>query len=144
MPVINFAPADFLQTKVVEVATYPTVVSKIEGPNKSNSGKSYNYFLDLQISDGKYKGKTRTVCFNTEGSSPSLLGEMQFFPVSYLLLLAQAQGLVGEEPGNFQLDTDQLIDKPMMADWGVAPVEGRLVNIINGFHPANYDVKPAF
>jgi hypothetical protein len=145
MSVIHFGAGDFLQTKVVEAGLYPSEVSKIEGPSKSSSGKSISYFIDITIADGPYKGKSRTVAFNSGTQSPQLLGEMQFMPMSYLLLLAQAMNLVNGQPQEFALDTDNLLHQPMDVNWGVATVEGRLINIINSFHNKGYAASaPAF
>jgi hypothetical protein len=145
MAIINFTAADALQTKVVEAGIYPSMISKLEGPTKSSSGKSYNYFVDIMISSGPYKGKTHTVVFNSESNSPSLLGEMQFYPTAYFLQVEAA--ILGKDvvPEDHKLDTDNLLDKPFDASWGVATVEGHLINIINGFHPAGYGAgAPAF
>lgn len=145
MAVIHFTPADALQTKVVEAAIYPSEISEIDGPKKSASGKSNNYFVDVRITEGPYKGKTRTIVMNSEMNSPALLGEMQFYPIPYFLEINAAIKNISVTPEDFDLDTDTLKLQPFDASWGVATVEGRLVNIINGFHPAGYGKSaPAF
>lgn len=145
MPVIHFTPADALQTKVVEANIYPSEVSSIDGPKKSGSGKSNNYFVDISITEGPYKGKTRTIVFNTETKSPSLLGEAQFYPDCYFLELDAAINGTKVEAIDKDLDTDTLLHKPLDVAWGVATVEGRLINIIVSFHPKGYGAAaPAF
>lgn len=144
MAILRFDAKDYLQTKVVEAAIYPTEISKIEGPTKSSSGKSSSYFVDFRITDGAYEGKTRTVAFNTGTNSPSLLGEMQFFPTAYFLILAQALGTDDSEPKNKDLDTDELMHQPFSCQWDIATVEGRLINTIGTFYKAGYEDKPAF
>ena len=146
MPIIHFTPADALQTKVVQPAIYKCEVSDFQGPKKSSSGKSLHYFADIMITDGEWKGKTRTIVFNTETSSPSLLGEMQFYPVSYLLQLqAAVEGKDDVDAIEQDLDTDSLLHSPFDCAWGTATVEGRLINVINSFHPAGYgESVPAF
>ena len=143
MAIITFTDADAMQTTVVEPGIYPSQVTKIEGPKASKSGKSNHYFVDIQISDGKFKGKEVTVSFNTETNSPSILGDMKFFPVSYLLQLDIAIN-VGERKGR-QLDTENLLFKSFDSQWTVQTVEGRLVNDIVAFHPAGYGATaPSF
>lgn len=142
MPVIHFTPADALQTKVVEPKIYTCEITKFEGPKKSSSGKSYHYFVDIAIvEDGPYKGKTRTIVFNSETSSPSLLGEMQFYPNSYMLELDAAIQGKDVEAVDQDLDTDNLLHAPFDAGWGTATVEGRLINVINSFHHAGYGMS---
>ena len=80
MAVIHFTPADALQTKVVPAGIYPSQIAKITGPQKSSTGKSVNYVVDIEITEGDFKGKTRTVMFNSESNNISMLGDMQFFP----------------------------------------------------------------
>jgi hypothetical protein len=145
MPIIHFTAADALQTKVIDAGIYASEVSKIEGPKKSASGKSFSYFFDISVVDGLYKGKTRTIVFNTESNSPSLLGEMQFYPVSHLLQLDSA--ITGREvtPENYELDTESLLHAQFDAKWDVATNEGHLFNVINSFHPKGYGADaPAF
>ena len=145
MAVIQFTPADALQTTLVEAGVYPSKISKIEGPKASSSGKSNNYFVNIQITDGKYKGKERTIVMNSETNSPSLLGEMQFYPDSFFLTLEAAIKNKKVEAIAQALDTDTLIDQPFDAQWAVATVEGRLINTIVAFYPAGYAAKaPAF
>lgn len=145
MAVIHFVPADALQTKVVEAAIYPCEVSKIEGPTKSTSGKSTSFFVDITIVDGPYAGKTRTIVFNTGTKSPSLLGEQQYYPQSYLLQLDAAIKNIEVVPRDYALDTDELLNQPFDAAWGIATVEGHMINIIVSFHPSGYGASaPAF
>lgn len=145
MAVIHFTAADALQTTVVAANIYPTQISKIDGPKKSTSGKSVNYLVDFEIIEGPYKGKTRTVMFNSENNNISMLGDMQFFPTAYFLNLDSA--ITGREvkPEEYQLDTDELLHKPFDAAWGVQTVDGHLVNVVNSFHPRGYGSSaPAF
>jgi hypothetical protein len=145
MAIISFTASDALQTTVVPAANYPTEISAIDGPKKSSSGKSVNYFVDVTITEGTYKGKTRTIVFNSETNSPSLLGEMQFYPQAYFLIVNAAITGKKVEPADFQLDTDTLLHKPFVGQWGVGTVEGRLINVINGFQDtASASASPAF
>lgn len=145
MPIINFTPADALQTTVVEEGIYPCVISRIEGPNKSSSGKSFSYVVDIQITDGKYKGKERTIMFNTETKSASILGDMQFYPDAYFLVVDAAIRNAKVEAVNKSLDTDDLLDKPFDCQWGIHLAEGRPINVILNFYPSGYAASaPAF
>ncbi len=143
MPVITFTDADAMQTTTVEPGIYPSQITQIQGPKPSKSGKSNSYFFDIQISAGKFKGKETTLVFNTETSSPSLLGDMKYFPVSYMLQVDAA--INGNAPGAKALDTDDLLFKPFDSQWTVQTVEGRLVNDVVAFHPSGYGATaPSF
>lgn len=135
MSIIRFTPADALQTRVIEAGVYPCQVTKIEGPKASKSGKSNSYFVDFQVTEGKYKGKEKTIVFNTETSSPSLLGDMKFFPVGYLLQVDAAANGRDIEAVDYELDTDNLLFHPLDVQWIVVTVEGALANDIVGFLP---------
>jgi hypothetical protein len=145
MAVINFTPADALQTTTVQPGIYPTEVSQLVGPKASKSGKSNSYFVDIRIVGGQYKGKEKTIVFNTETNSPSLLGDMKYFPIAYLLQLDAAINGHKAEAVDYQMDTDNLLLKPFDSQWIVATVEGNLVNDVVAFHPAGYGTSaPTF
>jgi hypothetical protein len=145
MPVIHFNASDALQTTVVAADIYPSEVTQITGPTKSQSGKSVNLFFDITICEGKYKGKTRTITFSTGSNSVNLMGDMQFFPQAYLLMLDAAISGREVKPEDYNLDTDTLLHKPFDASWGVTTVDGHMVNVINSFHPRGYGSSgPAF
>jgi len=145
MPVIQFSPADALQTTVVPANIYPSQIASITGPKNSSSGKSVHYFVDIEIIEGQYKGKTRTVIFNSESNNISMLGDMQFFPQSYFLLVDSAINGREVKAVDYAFDTDSVLHKPFDAAWGVETVEGHLVNVINSFHPKGYGAQaPSF
>lgn len=142
---IHFAPADALQTIVVPANIYPSEITSITGPTKSSSGKSTHYFVDIQIMDGQYKGKARTVIFNSETNNASMMGDMQFFPQAYFLMVDAAINGREVKAEDYALDTDTLLHKPFDASWGVATVDGHITNVINSFHPKGYGATaPAF
>lgn len=145
MAVIKFTAADALQTTVVPADVYPSEVTSITGPTRSQSGKSFNYTVNISIVDGKYKGKNRTVIFNSESNNIGMMGEMQFFPQSQFLNLDSAVNGREVKPEEYLLDLDNLLNKPFEAAWGVETVEGHLVNVINDFHRKGYKSQaPAF
>src|SRR5215472_9782885 len=145
MPIIAFTAADALQTTVVPANIYPSQVVSIAGPKNSSSGKSVNYFVDIEITEGKYKGKTRTVIFNSESSNANLMGDMQFFPQSDFLMLDSVINGRDIEPKDYAFDTDSILHKPFDAAWGVETVNGHLVNVINSFHTKGYGAQaPGF
>jgi len=145
MAIIHFSAADALQTTVVPANIYPCEITQITGPNRSSSGKSVNYVVDITITEGQYKGKVRTVMFNSETNNVSLMGDMQFWPQSYFLNVDAAINGRDVKPEDYALDTDNLIHKPMDISWGVQTVDGHLINIINSFHPKGYGATgPAF
>jgi hypothetical protein len=71
-----------------------------------------------------------------------MLGEMQFFPQSYFLVIEGAINGTGMNSEDHALDLDGLMHKPFEASWGIATVDGHLVNTINSFHPKGYSSKP--
>jgi hypothetical protein len=145
MSIIHFTPADALQTTVVEAGVYPSEISKIEGPKASSSGKSTNYFVDVRITEGRYKGKEATIAFSSGSNGASLLGTMQWFPTSGLLLVDAAINNKKVEPVDYNLDTDVLLSKPLETQWTVQTVEGILVNAVVAFFPTGYsNDKPVF
>lgn len=138
MAVIHFTPADALQTKVVPGAIYPTQIVSISAPTKSASGKSINYVVDFQITEGEYKGKARTVMFNSVMNNISMQGDMQLFPTCYFLQLDSVINGRQVDAVDYALDTDSLIHKPFDADWQTATVDGHLTNTIVNFYPSGY------
>lgn len=145
MAVIHFTPADALQTKIVPAGIYQTEIMKITGPTASSTGKSKNFVIDMAIAEGEYKGKTRTVMFNSESNNISLLGDMQFFPQSYFLQLDSVINGRKIETADYAFDTESIIGKPFDADWQITTVDGHLTNTIGSFYPKGYGKSgPAF
>ena len=138
MSIINFTPADALQTLMVEPGIYTCEIVEIDGPKPSASKKSIHYFVTFRITEGKYKGKEKTVAFNTETLSTSVLGSMQFTPHSSLLLIDAAINNKKVEAIDYALDTDDLMEKPLDVQWGVVTVEGILINTLINFYTAGY------
>lgn len=145
MAVIHFTASDALQTKVVPANIYQSEISSITGPSKSASGKSTNYFVDVTITEGQYKGKVRTIMFSSGVNNQTMMGDMQMFPQSYLLQIDSAISGRDITPEDYALDTDSLLHKPVDVSWGVETVDGHLVNVVNSFHPRGYaNSAPAF
>lgn len=145
MAVIHFTPAEALQTTVVPANIYTSEIVSITGPAKSSSGKSTNYFVDIQIVEGQYKGKARTVIFNSESNNAAMLGDMQFYPQAYFLMVDAAINGREIKAEDYALDLDTLLHKPFDASWGVATVDGHITNVVNSFHPKGYGATaPAF
>jgi hypothetical protein len=145
LAVIHFTASDALQTTVVPANIYPSEISSITGPTKSSTAKSFNYFVDVMISEGQFKGKIRTIIFNSESNNISMMGDMQFFPQSYFLMVDAAINGRDIKPEDYAFDTDTLLHKPFDANWGVITVDGHLTNVINSFHPKGYATQgPSF
>lgn len=143
MAVIQFTQADVMATKVIDGGIYPCEITKLEGPKPSTSGKSVSYYVEIGISEGPMKGKSRTIVFNSGTQSYSLLGDQQYFPQAEMLLLVAAISKKGLEPCN--VDTDSLVRQPFDAQWAVETVDGRLINTVKAFYPAGYAKQaPAF
>jgi hypothetical protein len=137
MAVLSFNAGDALLTLTVDAGIYLCDFTKIEGPKPSSSGKSVSYIGTLRIvQDGKYKGKEFDLMFNTGTKSASLLGTMNFFPAASFLEVDAAIKGKKVEAVDQNIDTDTLVGKAFAASIGVATVEGKLVNTVNGFLPA--------
>jgi hypothetical protein len=135
MAVLSFTAGDALQTVMVEAGQYPSVLTKIEGPKASSSGKSVSYIGTIQITDGKFKGKEKDVMFNSGIRSGMLNGDLQMLPTSDFLVIDAAIRGAKVEAVAKNIDTDDLINKPLDTVWGVQTVDGKLVNEIVGFRP---------
>lgn len=144
MAVIKFTDADIMQSTTVQPGIYPSEISKIE-LKAAKSGKSNNYWTDIRITDGPYKGKEITILFNTESNPPgALLGDLKVFPTSaFTLIHAAILGrpvVVGDE-----FDTDTCVGLPFDSQWVVATVDGRLVNDVVAFFKSGYGATaPSF
>lgn len=145
MAIIRFTAADAMQTTVIPAGIYPSVITKIEGPKASSSGKSNSFFVDIQITEGPYKSKTRSVAFNTGTSSSSMLGDMQFVPYTTFLQVKAAITKSKIEVVDQELDTDTLIGQPMDVQWGNVTDNGVIMNNIINYYPSGYAAQaPAF
>jgi hypothetical protein len=141
MAVIHFTPADALQTQIVEAGIYPSMMIKCEGPKASSSGKSNNYYAEIQIVDGKYKGKVKKITFNTGVDDMFAPGSMQMEPFAKLLVMNAAIKNAKVEVADVSLDTDDLLNKPFESQWVVSTVEGQLHNNVTNFFPLGTAVK---
>lgn len=134
--IIHATAADAMQTITVEAGAYPAELIKLDGPRPSTSGKGVNVFLEIQITDGKYKGKTFRIAGSSGSSGDSLLGDMQWFPTNSLFLrLDAAVNKTKVDTTEKDIDTDNLMHKPFDIVVGVSTVEGKLVNVITAFAP---------
>ena len=135
MPVIQFNASDAMSTVIVEAGTYEAEIVKIDA-KPSKEGKSINYWVDFGITQkGKYESKVLSVCLNTLSNSPSLLGTMQFYPHSYFLIIDAAIKNAKVEAVDKNIDTDELLHKPLSITVGIQTVEGALINTITAFLP---------
>lgn len=134
MPVITFTPGDGMKALKMEVGVYPAEVSSID---TSTSGKgNTNFFIELTITEGKYKGKEIRIASSTGTSDDGLLGTIMWFHKSVLLRIDAA--IKGEKtitPGNTQLNTDDLLHKPLEIAVGVTTVDGNIINTVTNFFP---------
>jgi hypothetical protein len=136
MPIIHFTDADLLKAKVLEKGVYPMIISEIEGPKASKSGKSVNFFVTFRITNGPTMGKELQVLFGTEVNNNSVMGNMQMVPhVEFRKIQAAITGLPLDTIGN-DIDTDALINKPFDGSVDVVTSEGNLVNTIIGYFPS--------
>lgn len=136
MGVLKFTVGDKLAAVVIDKGWYPCIVKEIGSGAASKSGKSITYNVTFQLAEGPRKGKEHEVAFNTETSSISLLGNRQFFPDNQFLVLQAAVKGIKLDDVDLQMDTDDLLNKPLDIQFDVAMADGTPVNIATGFAPA--------
>ena len=138
--IIKLTESDRLIGTLVETNYYPMVVTKFNDPKPSKSGKSLTTFVDLQIADGKFKGKELTVAFNTETTSPSVLGSMHWMPIGFLYNLAAAvlNIPIGQVPTD--IDTDLLVAKVFDGRIEKTISDGTPINVVTAFLPAGMGI----
>ena len=134
--ILKLTESDRLIGTLVEADYYPMVVTKFGEPGLSSSKKSTSMFVDMQISDGKFKGKELSVAFNTETNSPKVLVSMVFMPWGFLFNLASAITNQPAEAVPTNLDTDMLVGKPFDAQISKTISDGVPVNAVMGFLPS--------
>lgn len=136
MAVIRFTDADKLASVLVPTEWYKTEITEIDGPKKSSSEKSFNFFTKIQIIEGPYTGKELTIVFNTGTKSPSVLGTAQFMPHSYFIPVAAAILNVSREQVPQELDLETIVRKPFDCKIEKGIHEGVPMNTILTFLPA--------
>jgi hypothetical protein len=136
MPILNFTPADKLATIVVESGWYTGQLESIDGPKKSGSGKSFNFFNDIKIIEGPFKEKTIPFNMTSGSDKSSVLGTMQWNPHTKFMEIAAAvlNCTLDEVPLN--LDTDTPLHRPFDFKVEKGIYEGVVMNTISGFLPA--------
>lgn len=134
MPILNFDEGDRLAAAIIPDGYYKTVITEIK-PEASKSQKSINFWTTFKIIDGKYAGKERRVCFNSETSSPSILGDMQFIPHNRFLEVQAAILGVSLTEVPLNVDTDALIEKPIDAKWTKNVGPTGILNTVDAFLP---------
>ena len=143
MPILNFTPADKLATTVIDSGWYTAQLETIEGPKKSGSGKSVNFFNDIKIVQGPFTEKTIPFNMTTGSDKTSVLGTMQWNPYTKFMEIAAAiEGTtLAEVPLN--LDTDTLLHRPFDIKVEKIIAEGVVMNTISGFLPAGKGANAA-
>lgn len=136
MPVIQFTEADKLAGKTLEKGVYVAEITEIDGPKASQSQKSINFFVKFRITKGPVTNKELMVAFGSGISNGSVLGGLQFLPHRDLLKVKAAIDDVKFDDINTNLDTDELLHKPLDIAVGIETSDGNLVNTITAFLPA--------
>jgi hypothetical protein len=136
--VINFSEADKLAGRLMDKGPATVQISEIDGPKASQSQKSVNYFLTIQVTKGPFMNKEFSICVNSETKEPSLLGTMQFFPqVTFGKIIAAIRNIKFEDLPVGNLDTDECLLKPFDVIVSQEIVAGNIINTIGGsFYPA--------
>ncbi len=135
MPILSFNEGDRLAAAIVPDGFYKTIIISIKA-EPSKSGKSLNFWTELQIVEGKLTGKEKKILFNSETGNASILGDLQVLPHNKFLEVSAAILGVKLDEVPLQVDTDQLTNKPFDAKWSknVSPAGG-IMNTIDAFLP---------
>jgi|ERR1035438_2642171 hypothetical protein len=141
MAILNFTPGDKLASTVIDSGWYTAVLETIDGPKKSGSGKSVNFFNDFKITKGPFVEKLIPYNMTSGSDKSSILGTMQWNPHTHYMHVAAAVLRVpfGEVPLN--LDTEDLLHKEIDIKVEKVIAEGVVMNIIIGFLPAGEGSK---
>jgi hypothetical protein len=135
MPVIHFTESDKLAGKVLEKGTYRAILTELKEPQQSSSKKSFTYVATFKLTEGIAVGKKLEVCYNTETSSSSVLGNRQYAPTRDMLKLAAAVKDVKFDDISLDFDSDEILNKPLDLLVDTATSEGNIVNFITGYAP---------
>src|SRR5579872_7285132 len=138
MPIIQLTAADKLAGTLMDKGPATVQVTEIDGPRASQSQKSVNFFVTLQVTSGKWMNKELSICVNSETKDPSLLGTMLFVPqLTFGKILAAVRKVKFEDMPEGPLDTDEILNKPFDVIIGQEIVSGNLINVVgNSFYPA--------
>lgn len=136
MAVLKFSEADRLSSIVVPTDWYTAVITEIDGPKKSSSEKSFNFFTKFNLTT-KFPGKELQIVFNTGTKSPSILGSAQFMPTAFFMQLYAAAHNVSmaEVPAEFD-PQETLVGKPFDIKVEKGLHDGVPLNSILAFLPA--------
>jgi hypothetical protein len=136
MAILKFSDKDKLASATMPAGYYSAEVVSIGEPKKSDSGKSFNILGVFKIIESdKFTGKELKVTFNTNMSSPSVLGSFYLMPHTYLLHVAAATHDVSLDEVPDDLDTDSMLGIPLDIRVEKVISEGVPVNTISGFLP---------
>jgi len=137
LPIISFTDSDKLAAVVVDAGYYKAVVKSID-MKASKSESSTNFWTEIELTEGKNKGKELKVTFNTKTSSNSILGDMQLRPYSDMLMLYAAIFGLELEAVPLQFDTDEMLMKEFDLQVLNTPTEngGGIMNSTGVFLPA--------
>lgn len=144
MPIISFSQADKMLAVTVEASYQKMVVSEIDGPKASNSGKGINWFFKFRVNEGKYLGKEIKQAFTSASESPSLLGTLMWMPTAHMRQLYAAIKKMKADDVPDSFDTDELLNGPFDGKVELLTVEGQFVNTVSQFLPEGSTQKVPF
>lgn len=145
MPIITWTAGEILQSKTVEAGIYLAELMKYDGPKASSSGKGVNLFLTFRVTDGPVVNKEFTIALSSGVRNGSILGGMQFLPMSTIAFVSAAvQGKSAPDETDGAVEIDELMHRPLKLSVGVQTEEGKLINEVTGFYPENYSSAPVF
>lgn len=136
MSIVKFTQSDILASKNFEPTFYTFRVKAAPPARSSTSQKTLNFDLELVVSTpGPYHGKEHKIVFNTGMNQGSVLGNLQYEPVTRLMDVEAA--ITGKpkrsEPGD--LDTETFVGKEFDGKIAIDVVDGNPVPKITVFVP---------
>ncbi len=136
MSIVKFTQSDILASKNFDPQFYTFRVKAAPNPRTSTSQKTLNFDLELVVTTpGPFEGKEHKIVFNTGMNAGSILGTLQYEPVTRLMDVEAA--ITGKpkrtEPGD--LDTETFVGQEFDGKIAIDIVDGNPVPKITVFVP---------
>lgn len=136
MPILNFTAKDLLASRVMPAGWYGATFKELKDPQKSGSGKSFNFFSTFAIiEDPTFAEKELKVTFNTGMDQPSVMGTMWLMPHTQIPHVAAAILNIPIETVPKQFDSDQIVGGRLDIKVERIIHDGVVLNTISSFLP---------
>lgn len=133
MAVITITQTDLLASTRLEAGVYPAMMTKVDC-KPSKSGKGTNFWISFTIIDGQYKGKEHLVLYTTAATGDGgMLDKLQTITRTDLARIKAAINNESVKPG--EIETDELLNKPLDLIFGLMIIGGFPINAITGYAP---------